>query len=66
VINAFEKAADVKLDYKIGARRPGDIEKIFGDVSKAEAILGWKTELDLDEMMRSAWAWEKYLQENPL
>jgi UDP-glucose 4-epimerase len=66
VIRAFETAADVKLDYKIGPRRPGDIEKIFGDVAKAEKELGWKTELDLHEMMRSAWAWEKYLQENPL
>lgn len=66
VINAFEKATGVTLDYQIGPRRPGDIEKIFGDVAKAEAKLGWKTELDLDEMMRSAWAWEKYIQENPL
>lgn len=66
VIHAFESATGVKLDYKIGPRRPGDIEKIFGEVSKAEKELGWKTELDLNEMMRSAWAWEKYLQENPL
>ena len=66
VINAFESATGVKLNYKIGPRRSGDIEKIFGEVSKAEKELGWKTELDLNEMMRSAWAWEKYLQENPL
>ncbi|WP_036677961.1 UDP-glucose 4-epimerase GalE [Daejeonella oryzae] len=66
VINAFEKATEVKLDYKIGPRRKGDIEKVYGDVSKAEHELGWKSELDLSEMMRSAWAWEKYLQENPL
>ena len=66
VINAFENAAGVKLDYQIGGRRSGDIEKIFGDVSKAEAELGWKAELGLDEMMSSAWAWEKYIQQNPL
>jgi len=66
VINAFESATGVKLDYKIGPRRPGDIEKIFGDVTKAQKELGWKSDLDLQEMMRSAWAWEKYLQENPL
>ncbi|HUH32331.1 MAG TPA: UDP-glucose 4-epimerase GalE [Daejeonella sp.] len=65
-IKAFESATGVKLDYKIGARRAGDIEKIFGEVTKAETGLGWKAELDLNEMMRSAWAWEKYLQENPL
>lgn len=65
-IKAFESATGVKLDYNIGPRRPGDIEKIFGEVAKAESELGWKAELDLNEMMRSAWAWEKYLEENPL
>jgi len=65
-IKAFESATGVKFDYKIGARRAGDIEKIFGEVTKAETELGWKAELNLDDMMRSAWAWEKYLQENPL
>lgn len=66
VIKAFEDVTNIKLDYKIGPRRPGDIEKIFGEVTKAHRELGWKTELDLEEMMRSAWAWEKYLQENPI
>jgi UDP-glucose 4-epimerase len=65
-IKAFESATGAKLDYKIGPRRPGDIEKIFGEVTKAESELGWKAELDLSEMMRSAWAWEKYLEKNPL
>lgn len=66
VINAFENATGVKLDYKIGPRRAGDIEKIFGDITKSGAELGWKAELDLDEMMRSAWEWEKYIKQNPL
>ena len=66
VINAFENAKGVKLNYTIGPRRKGDIEKVYGDVGKAERELGWKTELDLTEMMRSAWAWEKFIQENPL
>ena len=66
VINAFESATGVKLAYQIGGRRAGDIEKIYGDVSKAEAELGWKAGLGLDEMMSSAWAWEKYIQQNPL
>ena len=44
---------------------PGDVEQIYGDVSKAETELSWKTELDLPEMMRSAWAWENYIKQNP-
>ncbi|EOR94637.1 UDP-glucose 4-epimerase [Arcticibacter svalbardensis MN12-7] len=66
VIAAFEKSTGVKLDYKIGARRGGDIEQVWGDVTKVNSELNWKAELDLDEMMRSAWAWENYIKENPI
>ncbi len=66
VIRAFEEATGVKLNYQIGERRPGDIEKVWGDVSKSTAQLGWMAERDIDEMMRSAWQWEQYLKENPL
>ncbi len=66
VIKAFETVSGEKLNYQIGPRRAGDVEQIYGAVKKAEQQLGWKTELDLTEMMRSAWAWEKYLAENPI
>lgn len=66
VIAAFEKATGVKLNYQIGAPRPGDVEQVWGDVSKSTEKLGWKTELGLDEMMSSAWAWEKYIAQNPI
>lgn len=65
-IKAFEKAANVQLKYVIGPRREGDIEKVWGNVSKSENVLGWKAELGIDEMMASAWKWEKYLKENPI
>lgn len=65
IIKAFEQSTGVKLNYTIGARREGDIEKVWGDVSKSSRDLEWKAELDLAEMMSSAWKWEQYLQENP-
>lgn len=65
-IAAFEKAAGKKLNYEVGPRRDGDIIKVWGDVTKSTAELGWKAVLGIDEMMASAWAWEKYLQENPI
>ena len=65
-IAAFEKASGQKLNYVIGPRREGDIIRVWGDVTKSTAQLGWKAELGIDEMMASAWAWEKYLQENPI
>lgn len=61
VIHSFEKVSGVKLNYKIVPRRPGDIEKTWADTTFANDELGWKAEKDLDEMMLSAWNWEKAL-----
>lgn len=65
IISAFESVTGEKLDYKIGPRRAGDIVQIFGDVQKSNNELGWKAQLDINEMMRSAWEWEKYIKANP-
>jgi UDP-glucose 4-epimerase len=65
VVNAFERVTGVKLNYRIGERRQGDIIKIWGDVTKARNKLNWTARLGLDEMLASAWAWEKYINENP-
>src|SRR5690606_7852230 len=65
-IAAFEKASGQKLKDEFGNRREGDVVKVWGDDSKSNRELGWKAELGIDEMMASAWAWEKYLKENPL
>jgi len=65
VIHAFEEATGEKLNYKIGPRRPGDVEQVWGDVTKSTNVLGWTAELGIAEMMLSAWNWEKYLAEKP-
>lgn len=65
IIKAFEDSTGQKLDYTIGARREGDVEQVWGDITKSSNLLNWKAELGLKEMMSSAWAWEKYLKDNP-
>lgn len=65
IIKAFERVNDVKVNYKIAKRRPGDIEKIYADTSFANHELGWQTKFDIDEMMRSAWKWQQYLLQHP-
>lgn len=62
LINAFEKANEVKVNYKIVGRRAGDIEKIWAETSFANDELGWKATRNLEETMKSAWAWEKNLR----
>jgi UDP-glucose 4-epimerase len=66
IIHAFERTTGVKLKYEIGPRRGGDVEQVWGDVKKSTKVLHWKTELGVDEMMYSAWEWEKYLAVSPL
>lgn len=63
VINSFEKVSGEKLNYKIVDRRPGDVEKVYADTRFANDELGWKAQKSLDEMMLSAWNWEKALDE---
>jgi UDP-glucose 4-epimerase len=66
VIHAFEQSTGQKLNYQVGPRRGGDVEQVWGDVTKSKNVLKWQTELDLDTMMQSAWEWEKYIAQNPL
>ncbi|MEI7899360.1 MAG: UDP-glucose 4-epimerase [bacterium] len=58
-IAAFERATGQKLNYRIGPRRPGDVEAIYANNEKAAAELGWQPRFDIDEMMRTAWLWEQ-------
>lgn len=58
LIESFERATGVKVPYRIGARRAGDIEKIWADPKKANEVLGWKADTDIDDTMRNAWQWQ--------
>ena len=59
VINAFEKVSGLKLPYKMVARREGDITSAYANTDKAREVLGWQTELSLEEALASAWKWEQ-------
>ncbi len=63
LINTFEKCTGVKLNYEIAPRREGDIEKVWGNVDKANKVLGWKAVHTLEEALSSAWNWQQKLRE---
>jgi UDP-glucose 4-epimerase len=58
VINAFERVNNVKVNYKIGDRRSGDVVEIYSNSTKARKI-GWKPVRTVDDMVSSAWKWHK-------
>ena len=62
IVETFEKATGVKLNWKYGPRREGDIEKIWGDCTKANKVLGWKAEAKLEDVLASAWKWQQKLR----
>jgi len=61
LVTTFESVNALKLAYEIGPPRPGDVEKIYGNVDKAAQELGWKTEKSLEDCLRDAWNWQKNL-----
>ena len=63
IVDAFERATGVKLNWTYAPRRAGDIEKVWADPKKANEVLGWKAETNLDDTLRSAWNWQKRLRE---
>ena len=63
IVDAFEKATGVKLNWTFAPRRPGDIEKVWANPDKANNVLGWKAETSLEDTLKSAWNWQKKLRE---
>ena len=64
VVEGFERATGVKLNWRYAPRREGDIEKVWGNVDKANKVLGWKAEADINDVLRSAWKWQLKLRDD--
>lgn len=58
-IAAFESATGRELPHEIVPARDGDVAAIYATTAKARDVLGWAPERDLEEIMRTAWAWEQ-------
>lgn len=64
IVDAFEKATGVKLNWTFAPRRSGDIEKVWANPEKANNVLGWKAETSLEDTLKSAWNWQVKLRED--
>ena len=58
IINSFEQVNNIKVNYKIGARRKGDVEKIYSNGDLIKNILGWKPIKSIKEALISSWKWQ--------
>lgn len=59
IVKTFIETTGISFPYQMVDRRPGDIEKIWADTSKAENKLGWKASVSLADSLKSAWEWQK-------
>lgn len=59
LVEQFQKITGVKLNYSIGARRPGDVEKVYADPAKVNEKLNWRTKYSSSDALLHAWEWEK-------
>jgi len=64
IIRVFEEVNNIKVNYKVGTRRDGDVTAIFADTTKSNQILNWKTEISLAESLKNAWKWQQYITKN--
>jgi UDP-glucose 4-epimerase len=62
LVKKFIEVTGVNLNYKIGPRRPGDVEKVYANPKKISEVFGWKAKYDLGESLLHAWQWEKRIR----
>ena len=59
LVKAFEEANNIKINYVIAPRRPGDIAECYADASKALEEMNWKTKYTIVDACRDSWNWQK-------
>lgn len=55
IVTTFEQVNNLKLNYKYGKRRNGDLPSICADPTLALKELGWKCEKTLEDMCKDAY-----------
>ena len=60
IVKTFEKVNNLTIPYVIKPRRAGDIAVCYADASKAEKVLGWKAEKNLEDMCFDSWNWQSH------
>ena len=63
MVREFERANNLKIEFKFAPRREGDIVTCYADASKAFKELGWRAEKTLSDMVRDSYEWQRKLEE---
>ena len=63
LVTTFERVNNIKVNYKIVDRRPGDIASCYAEPSMAYNELGWKVEKKIEDMCRDSYNYVKNINE---
>ncbi len=66
LVKTFERVNNVKINYRITGRRPGDIAACYADPEYALKKLGWKAECGIEEMCRDSYNYIMYQHINKI
>ncbi|MCK6616988.1 MAG: UDP-glucose 4-epimerase GalE [Cyclobacteriaceae bacterium] len=61
LVNAFIRKTGAKLPFRIGPRRPGDVEKVYANPEKINRMMNWKPRYTPEDALVHAWAWQQKL-----
>ena len=64
IIHACAKILKMEVKSVVGKRRDGDMPAIWADTENTSRILQWEVKHDIEDIIRTAWVWEKKLTEN--
>ena len=64
LVHAFEQASHLTIPYVVTDRRPGDIDTVVADPSKAEKELEWKATHSIEEACASAWHFQQHVKDS--
>lgn len=59
IVAAARRVTGCQVPVRVGPRRAGDPPELVADVTRAEAEIGWRPQVDLDAMLESAWRWRE-------
>lgn len=63
IVQAFENANHIKINYEIKPRRAGDIEQAYADYSLAKQELNWEPKTSLETSMQTSWKFQQQLKD---
>jgi UDP-glucose-4-epimerase GalE len=62
VVTMVRQVTGCSVPCEVGPRRPGDPPVLVADPTRARQLLGWSTRRDLQEIVSTAWKWERSLR----